>query len=255
MIEIENLCFAYPASSQPVLQGVNLSIPRNKTLVLLGGSGSGKSTILRCLLKLVQPQQGTITVDEDDISTLPSFALRRRFGVVFQGNTLFPTLNVAENIALPMKVSHYSKSEIASRIEELLELINLPAAHYATRYPHQLSGGEQQRVGVARALATRPSYLLMDEPFGALDAITRRMLQEELKTIRTKLGITILFVTHDVMEAFMLGDHIAVLHQGRLLQSGPGQLLLNHPAHPVVANLIGSPAAEMRQLWQEQAGV
>ncbi|MEJ0010434.1 MAG: ABC transporter ATP-binding protein [Alphaproteobacteria bacterium] len=244
MIELEHLTVAYGATA--ALRDVSLRVPQDETMVLLGGSGAGKSTVLKAILKLVPPAAGAIRIDGEDIAAMDSTALRRRIGMVFQGTALFPHMTVAENIALPLSLSGMKRAAARARVEELLALLALAPATYEARFPHQLSGGEAQRVGVARALASRPSYLLMDEPFGALDAITRRKLQDELKQLRRALKITILFVTHDVMEAVSLGDALAVMDRGRILQTGSAQALMDRPADDTVRALVSTPLRELK---------
>lgn len=244
MISLKEIDVAY--GERQILNSVSLTVAPRETMVLLGGSGAGKSTILKSILRLIPIQHGSITLDDADISQMDRVELRRMVGMVFQGIALFPHLTVSQNIALPLRLLAMGKKEIRERVAETLELVGLNAAEYGPRYPHMLSGGQQQRVGVARAIARRPAYLLMDEPFGALDAITRRHLQEELKLLRSKLGITILFVTHDVMEAATLGDCIAVMDQGRVLQTGSVRELMENPTHERVRELVSTPLMELR---------
>jgi osmoprotectant transport system ATP-binding protein len=244
MISLKDIDVSY--GERQVLDRVSLTIAPRETMVLLGGSGAGKSTILKTILRLIPIQRGSITLDDTDISQMDRVALRRAVGMVFQSIALFPHLNVSQNVALPLRLLAMGKKEIRDRVTESLELVGLNVNEYGLRYPHMLSGGQQQRVGVARAIARKPVYLLMDEPFGALDAITRRHLQEELKVLRSKLGITILFVTHDVMEAATLGDCIAVMDQGKILQTGSIRELMEHPAHERVRELVSTPLMELR---------
>jgi osmoprotectant transport system ATP-binding protein len=245
MIEIDQISARYPGADSLVLDGVTLHVPSHRTLVLLGGSGTGKSTILRCILRLLDLQAGAIRIDGEDITAMDRIALRRSIGMVFQTIALFPHYTVAENIGLMLKLAGERPARIAARVEELLDMVGLPPGEYAQRYPHQLSGGQQQRVGVARALAPKPKYLLMDEPFGALDAITRRMLQEEVTALRKKLDLSIIFVTHDTMEAVMLADSVAVMHEGRVAQQGTIRELLAAPAAPIVQDLVVGPLREI----------
>jgi osmoprotectant transport system ATP-binding protein len=247
-IQFQQLCFAYKGQTTPVLDNVSLSVNEGETLVIVGGSGSGKSTLIRCLLKLVKPYTGTILVDGGDIAGMQSADLRRKMGVALQGNRLFAHLRVWENIALGLTLSGMAHADARREAEALLEIVKLDSAEFATRFPHELSGGQQQRVCVARALATKPPYLIMDEPFGALDAITRRSLQEELKQIRSSMQVTVLFVTHDLMEAFLLGDRVAVMENGAIIQCDTPETLLTSPANTVVEGLISKPLADMKNL-------
>lgn len=251
MIALEHVHARYHDHATSVLEDVTLHVPHQKTLVLLGGSGAGKSTILKLIMRLMEAERGTIRVDGADIAAMDPVILRRSIGMVFQQTALFPHMTVAENIGLRLRMLGTRKRERQSRVEELLHLVGLEPALYASRYPSMLSGGQQQRVGVARAIATRPSYLLMDEPFGALDAVTRRTLQEELKLLRRKLNMTILFVTHDVMEAASLGDAIAVMDQGRMIQTGSVAELMHDPAQPIVRDLVSTPLLELESFVRE----
>lgn len=245
MIALENVTAHYPGNTALALDHITLHVPRHETVTILGGSGAGKSTVLKAILRLIPLTSGRILIDGEDSATLDPIALRRTIGMVFQGIALFPHMTIEENIGLILRLSGAKAKPARSRVEELMHLVGLAPEDYAHRYPHQLSGGQQQRVGVARALAPSPSYLLMDEPFGALDAITRRTLQEEVKTLRQKLGVTIVFVTHDVMEAVSLGDRLAVMDQGRLIQSGRVRQLIEHPANETVSALVGKPLSEL----------
>ena len=251
MIVLDAVTAHYPNRAQPVLDAISLEIAANETLVLLGGSGAGKSTILKTILRLLPIDSGSIGVDGQDIFSMERLELRRKIGMVFQGTALFPHLTVSENVALPLKLQGGDARARRQRVGDVLALVGLDPARYGGQYPHMLSGGQQQRVGVARALAPAPSYLLMDEPFGALDAVTRRMLQQELKTLRQELGITILFVTHDVMEAASLGDRIAVMEGGRIAQVGPVRALLEHPAQDCVRDLVSQPLRELKHFVRD----
>lgn len=209
--------------------------------MLLGTSGSGKTTLLRMVNRLIEPTNGAIFIDGKNILTENPILLRRRIGYVIQQVGLFPHMTIAENIRVTAEIAGgWKREKLAARVDELLELVGLPATEYRQRYPRQLSGGQQQRVGLARALATDPAILLMDEPFGALDAITRARMQDELLRIQRGVRKTVLFVTHDVEEAFKLGDQIAVLSEGKLIQIGTPIDLLTKPANDFVSELVGS---------------
>ena len=225
--------------STRALDGVSLEFPEGKVSVLLGPSGSGKSTLLRLLNRMLEPDSGRILVDGREAETLDSIALRRSMGYVVQGIGLFPHLTVGENIAIAPELLGWPKARIDSRILELLNLVRL-SQDYVGRFPRQLSGGEAQRVGVARALAANPPVLLMDEPFGALDIQTRVALQAEFLRIQQSLEKTVVFVTHDVAEAVLLGDRLSLLYQGRLVQSGPALEFLLKPAEAFVRDFFGS---------------
>ncbi|HIH72093.1 MAG: Osmoprotection protein (ProV) [Thermococcales archaeon 44_46] len=216
---------------------VNLEIIGGELLILIGPSGSGKTTLLRTINRLIEPDEGEVFINGRNIKEFDVVKLRRSIGYVIQQIGLFPHMTVKDNIGLLLKLEGWSEEEIDKRVKELLHLVALPE-DFVTRYPHQLSGGQQQRVGLARALALNPPLLLMDEPFGALDPILRKQLQEEFLRIKEVLGRTIVFVTHDIEEAFKLGDRIAIMRDGRLVQVGyPDELVLN-PADEFVAKLV-----------------
>ncbi len=209
-------------------------------MVLLGPSGSGKTTLLKMVNRLYEPTSGRVLIDGEDAKGLPAPELRRRIGYVIQQAGLFPHLRVADNVAVVPRLLKWDKQRTASRVDDLLEFVGLPPAEYRRRYPAQLSGGEQQRVGLARALAANPSTLLMDEPFGALDAITRGRLQEELRRIHARFGQTVLFVTHDIEEAVLLADKIVVMRDGRVVQYDSALRIIMEPANEFVADLVGA---------------
>ena len=208
--------------------------------MLLGPSGCGKTTLLKLTNRLYEPTGGRITVNGTDILNLPITALRRRMGYVIQQSGLFPHMRIADNVAVVPKLLGWKRDRITARVDKLLDLVGLPAADYRRRYPAQLSGGEQQRVGLARALAAEPSTLLMDEPFGALDAITRTRLQDELRRVHGILGQTVLFVTHDIEEAVRLADKIVVMREGRVVQYDTPLNIVLKPADDFVADLVGA---------------
>ena len=228
----------YPGSAMAAVHDVDLVIPTGELTVFLGPSGCGKSTLLRTINRLIEPTAGTIHVDGTEIHALDAVQLRRRIGYVIQAVGLFPHLTIAENIAVVPKLLGWEKPRIAARIDELLALVRLEPAHYRARLPRELSGGEQQRVGVARALAAEPTIILMDEPFGAVDAIVRGSLQDEVARIHRTLGTTIVFVTHDVDEALKLADRIVVMDKGTIVQAGTPLAILTKPASPFVAQLL-----------------
>lgn len=208
--------------------------------MLLGPSGCGKTTLLKMINRLYEPTSGKVTIDGAEIRELSAPELRRKIGYVIQQAGLFPHMRVKDNVAVVPRLLKWDKKRIGERVDELLELVGLPSETYGRRYPMQLSGGEQQRVGLARALAAEPATMLMDEPFGALDAITRTRLQEELKRIHRQFGQTILFVTHDVEEAVRLADRIVVMREGEIVQVASPLEIVSDPADNFVANLVGA---------------
>jgi osmoprotectant transport system ATP-binding protein len=220
------------------VDGVSFEIPAGSFTVLLGPSGCGKSTLLRTVNRLVTPIGGSVTVGDRDVAAIEPTVLRRGIGYVIQAVGLFAHMTVAQNIAVVPELLHWDRERIAQRIDELLELVGLDPRRYWSRFPRELSGGEQQRVGVARAIAAEPQVLLMDEPFGAVDAIARRSLQDEMLRIVRKLRTTILFVTHDVEEALHLADRIAVMRDGKLLQYATPEEMLRAPSSPYVRQLF-----------------
>jgi osmoprotectant transport system ATP-binding protein len=230
------------------LDGLDLTVPEGAFAVLLGGSGAGKSTALRMVNRLVEPDAGRVLLRGRDVAAEPAPALRRRIGYVIQGIGLFPHWTVARNIGAVPRLLGWPGRRIAARVDELLALLRLDPAAFRDRLPAQLSGGQAQRVGVARALAADPDILLMDEPFGALDAVTRQALQQEMARLHGATGKTILLVTHDVEEAFALATRIAVMADGRLLQEGAPRDLLDAPADPRVRDLLDGGAIGMRRL-------
>jgi osmoprotectant transport system ATP-binding protein len=230
----------FETTGHPAVDDVSLDIQPGEFIVLLGTSGSGKTTVLKMINRLIEPTSGQITIDGMEIHAMPAPQLRRTIGYVIQQAGLFPHMRVADNIAVVPRLLKWDRGRIAARVSELLELVGLPPDRYARRYPSQLSGGEQQRVGLARAMAAEPRTLLMDEPFGALDAITRSRLQDELARIHRQLRHTILFVTHDVDEALRLADRIVVMSEGRLVQAGTPLEMLTRPAADFVARLMGA---------------
>jgi len=238
MIETEGLTKRYGQTT--VVDAVSLSVADGELLVLLGGSGSGKTTTLKMVNRLIEPSAGQVTIDGEDAARIEPHELRRRIGYVFQRVGLFPHMTVGENIAVTLTLLGWERGRIAARVEELLALVELDPA-FGERRPSELSGGQQQRVGVARALAASPRLMLLDEPFGALDPITRDRLQQSFLRIRRELGLTAIFVTHDMVEALIVGDRIAVLQEGRLVQVGTPAELLQAPADDYVRQLMNTP--------------
>ena len=252
MISVENLSKQYGATT--VVDGVSMVIERNSITVIVGTSGSGKSTLLRMINRLIEPTRGRVLIDGHDTTGEPAHLLRRRIGYAIQGHGLFPHRTVAENIATVPRLLGWDEARIRARVEELLLVFQLDPGAYAGAFPHQLSGGQQQRVGVARALAAEPAVLLMDEPFGALDPIIRAKAQDDLLDIQRRFGTTIVLVTHDMDEAFRLGDHVAVMSHGRLLQYDRPAVLLTRPADPFVSRMTGVSDRAMRLLSLTTAG-
>ncbi|HXN79417.1 MAG TPA: ABC transporter ATP-binding protein [Steroidobacteraceae bacterium] len=252
MIAIEKLSKEYGPTT--VVDAVSMVIERNSITVIVGTSGSGKSTLLRMINRLVEPTSGRVLIDGKDTTREPAYLLRRRIGYVIQGHGLFPHRTVAENIATVPRLLGWDASRIRARVEELLTVFQLDPAAYANAFPYQLSGGQQQRVGVARALAAEPAVLLMDEPFGALDPIIRAKAQEDLLDVQRRFGTTIVLVTHDMDEAFRLGDQVAVMSQGRVLQYDRPEVLLTRPADPFVSRMTGIADRAMRLLSLTTAG-
>lgn len=247
-ILIEAVTKRFPGQKQPAVDGVTLEIPAGKIVMLVGPSGCGKTTTLKMINRLIEPTEGRIMLGDEDVTKMDGHELRRRIGYVIQAGGLFPHMTVAQNIAIVPKMLGWKKDRIQARVEELLELVSLDPELYLNRYPRELSGGQQQRVGVARALAADPPVLLMDEPFGAVDPITRQRLQDELLKIQEELQKTIICVTHDFDEAVKLGDWIVVFSEGaHIVQYDTPERILAAPANEFVEGFIGS-GAGLKQL-------
>lgn len=238
MIEIDHISKRFDGAT--VVDDVSFTVEAGEICVIVGTSGSGKTTLLRMINRLIEPSAGRIAVDGADIASIPVHQLRRQIGYAIQGHGLFPHRTVAQNIATVPRLLGWDKARIAARVDELMDLFQLDPGQFRDRLPAELSGGQQQRVGVARALAASPRLLLMDEPFGALDPIIRNKAREDLKTIQRQLGTTIVLVTHDMNEAIGLGDRIAVMDQGRLLQYDTPERIVVRPATAFVGELLGS---------------
>ncbi|WP_221357330.1 ABC transporter ATP-binding protein [Streptomyces sp. REN17] len=246
-IRLEDLSKRYPGNPAPAVDGVTMQIDAGELVVLVGPSGCGKSTTLKMINRLIEPTGGRIRIGGEDVTHMDPVKLRRKIGYAIQSSGLFPHMTVAQNIALVPRMTGWSKARIADRVEEMLDLVGLDAGEFHGRYPRQLSGGQQQRVGVARALAADPPVLLMDEPFGAVDPITRDHLQDELIRLQHELHKTIVFVTHDFDEAIKLGDRIAVLRErSHIAQFDTPEAILTNPADDFVSGFVGAGAALKR---------
>jgi osmoprotectant transport system ATP-binding protein len=247
MIVLEGVSKTYPKQSRPAVAELNLVVPEGAIVTLIGPSGCGKTTILKMMNRLIEPTTGRILLEGEDVTEVNADQLRRRIGYVIQQVGLFPHLSIADNIAVVPKMLGWGKARITSRVDELLHLVGMEPVEFRDRYPRQLSGGQQQRVGVARGLAADPAVMLMDEPFGAIDPITRERLQDEFLEVQRQVAKTICFVTHDLSEAVKLGDRVAVFAAGgRLAQYDIPSEVLTHPADDFVAEFVGSGAAVRR---------
>ncbi|MGY1855718.1 ABC transporter ATP-binding protein [Modestobacter sp. SYSU DS0290] len=247
-IRLDGVTKRYPGQDRPAVDEVSLEIPAGETVMFVGPSGCGKTTLLKMLNRLIEPTGGSIHLGEEDVTRQDPDELRRRIGYVIQAGGLFPHMTVGTNVGMVPRMLGWDKERVTARIDELLDLVGLDPEVYRDRYPKELSGGQQQRVGVARALAADPPVLLMDEPFGAVDPITRQRLQDELLRIQEELGKTIVFVTHDFDEAVKLGDKIVVFDVGaRVVQYDTPEAILAEPAEEYVADFIGA-GATLKQL-------
>ncbi len=220
------------------VRGLDLEVPAGEIHCLLGTSGCGKTTTLRMVNRLEESTRGQVEVGGDDVANRDVFALRRRIGYVIQSGGLFPHMTVAQNVGLMCELVGQDEPRVEARVRELLEFVGLAPAEYTMRYPGELSGGQRQRVGVARALALDPEVILMDEPFGALDPITRRRMHDEFRRLFARMGKTVLLVTHDLEEAFALADRISIMEAGELVQSGTAEELVASPANDFVREFL-----------------
>jgi osmoprotectant transport system ATP-binding protein len=248
MIRLSHTSKSFDNGRSYAVRDLSFQVAEGETLVLLGSSGCGKTTTLKMINRLIDPTEGIIEVYGRNLSAQDPVELRRRIGYVFQEIGLFPHMTIGQNVEAVPRLLGWPSGRRRQRTEELLELVGLPAEDFAGRFPDELSGGQQQRVGVARALAADPGCLLMDEPFGALDALTRETLQRELLSLKKRLKKTIILVTHDIFEALLMGDRIAVLHQGNLQQIGTKYQLLGAPATEFVQDLFAKPARQLASL-------
>jgi len=240
-IEIEGLVRSYDEGRTFAIDDVSLQVARGEFLVILGESGCGKTTLLKTLNRLQSPTAGTIRIDGQDTAAVNQVALRRRIGYVFQSIGLFPHMSVERNVAVVPSLLNWSSAAKKARVRQLLELVGLAPEQFSERAPQSLSGGQRQRVGLARALAARPALMLMDEPFGALDPITRDQLQRDYRRLHEQLELTSVMVTHDMTEALILADRIAVMQAGRILRLGAPRELLTDPQHEYVERLMATP--------------
>jgi osmoprotectant transport system ATP-binding protein len=253
-IALENVGKTY--GGRTVLDRLSLAVREGEFLAVVGESGSGKTTLLRLINRLIDADSGTVRVAGEDVRNIDPIMLRRRIGYVFQGIGLFPHLTVAENIAITPRLLGMDQAGIAARVDELIDLVRLDRAAHRARFPHQLSGGERQRVGVARALAARPRLVLMDEPFGALDPLTRDALGQDYRQLHDELGLTTVMITHDMLEAILLADRIAVLRDGQVIAEGTPRELMAPGRDAYVSELMQTPrrhAEKLRELTGRQA--
>src|SRR5882757_996923 len=247
-IAFESVSKRYGDASAPVLDRISLAVHEREFLAVVGPSGSGKSTLLRLINRLIDPSSGTVRVNGEDVQTADAVALRRRIGYVFQGIGLFPHMTVAENIAITPKLLGWDDARMAARVDTLLDLVRLDRQKHRDRFPAQLSGGEGQRVGVARAIAAEPRIVLMDEPFGALDPLTRDALGEDYRRLHDQLGLTSVMITHDMLEALLLADRIAVIRNGRIVAEGTPHALMNGEQDEYVRELMATPRRQAERL-------
>ncbi|MBQ86429.1 MAG: glycine/betaine ABC transporter ATP-binding protein [Gammaproteobacteria bacterium] len=250
MIELKNVRKSYDGGRSFAVSDVCLRVNRGELLGLIGESGCGKTSTLKMINRLEEPSSGEILVNGENVRRQNAEQLRRNIGYVFQGIGLFPHYTVAQNVSAVPELLGWSPSAVLDRCRVVLDLVGLPPTQFAERFPSQLSGGQQQRVGVARALAAQPQLVLMDEPFGALDPITRADLQDEFKSIQRRLELTVILVTHDMTEALLMADRIAVMKQGKVQQLGSPTELLNAPSDPYVRKLIEMPKQRADRLDQ-----
>ena len=249
-IEFRDVTKTFKGASYSAVDHVSLTVNEGEFITILGSSGCGKTTLLKMINRLYEPDSGSIILFGEDISTVDVVKVRRRIGYVIQQIGLFPHYTVGENIATVPKLLGWDKEKTAARVDELLNLVGLEPKEFRERYPAQLSGGQQQRIGLARALAIDPKIMLMDEPFGAVDSITREKLQDELVRLHRETGKTFLFVTHDIEEAFKLGDRVIIMNEGKILRFDTPEAIIRQPADPFVQSLVDSAKAK-EAFWRE----
>ncbi len=249
-IQYKDIVKQYKGSKCASVDHVNAGIEEGEFITILGSSGCGKTTLLKMTNRLIDPTEGKIILFGEDISTVDPVVVRRRMGYVIQQVVLFPHMTVEENISIIPKLEKWEKERIHDRVTELLQMVDLDPEEYRNRYPSQLSGGQQQRIGLARALVTDPKIMLLDEPFGAIDAITRLNLQNELKALHEGSKKTFLLVTHDINEAFKLGTRVMIMNEGKLLQFDTPENIVRNPADSFVETLISS-ARDQETFWEK----
>lgn len=254
MIVLENVSKSYDGGVTFPVRDVSLTVPTGSLLVVVGGSGSGKTTTLKMINRLIEPTGGRVEIDGRDVRAVDPVQLRRGIGYVFQGVGLFPHMTAGENVAVVPRLLGWSPARITARVDELLEMVHLPPAEYRDRLPRHLSGGQQQRVGFARALAAGARVMLLDEPFGALDPVTRDEIRDDFLALRRRLGLTAVMVTHDAAEALLSADNIAVMNGGRLVRVGTPAELLKNPGDPFVEALVAGPKRRAERLEALTAG-
>lgn len=249
-IEFQSVSKTFKKCDCPAVNDVSFTVREGEFVTILGSSGCGKTTLLKMVNRLYEPDKGNIFLFSENITDMDTVKLRRRIGYVIQQVGLFPHMTIEENVAVVPRLLKWEKDETEKRVNELLEMVGLEPGKYRKRYPSQLSGGQQQRVGLARALAGNPQIMLLDEPFGALDAITRTGLQDGLQRLHKKMNKTFLFVTHDINEALKLGSRVIIMNGGSICQYGTREEIVRHPADPFVEMLIRS-ARNQEKLWEE----
>ncbi|HRF09464.1 MAG TPA: ATP-binding cassette domain-containing protein [Xanthobacteraceae bacterium] len=247
VIALHDVVQRFPGAEQAALSGISLEIRQGEFVAIVGPSGSGKTTLLRLVNRLANPSAGEVLVEGEAIAASDPVRLRRRIGYVFQGIGLFPHMSVAENISITPRLLGWNAEKMQKRVGELLALVRLPD-DYRSRMPDELSGGERQRVGVARALAAKPNIMLMDEPFGALDPVTRDALTRDYRALHEELGLTSLLITHDVLEALLLADRIVVLNRGCIVETGSPAELMRAPKHEFTRRLMEMPEQQAKRL-------
>lgn len=248
MIVLREVCKSYDGGRTFAVRDVSLNVGAGELLILLGSSGCGKTTTLKMINRLIEPTRGVIEVNGRDVLQQNPVELRRSIGYVFQGIGLFPHMTIAENIGVVPRLLGWSTAQIDERVDALLEMMSLPLNDFRHRWPGQLSGGQRQRIGLARALAAQPGLMLMDEPFGALDPVTRQELQDEYVRIHRDLGLSTIMVTHDMTEALLLADRIAVMRDGRILQLGTPHELISNPQDDFVQQMLEAPRKQTERL-------